>query len=790
VNDSTLAFAALGSLPTPVGVVGADGVLRLCNRAWSAADSPLGALAGRTLEVGAEVEAVLATSDRASARELAARLRDTLDGRRSAAEVAFSAPDAEGRERRHRARVEPAGPRAPGMVVLTVFAVDAPAEEGDPSATVRDQPGDPEPGPRDVLSGLPDVFLLTSADLTRLDWASPSYEGVFGRSLEELRRDPRDFLLAVHPHDRERLRASLWRQADGTWRELLRVVRPDGSTRLLRSRAYPVRDGGVVARIVSVFTDVTEMRWNATGGRGPTDRYREIFESCPVGVALIDDKGAVLEANPALAALVDPDAPGRARPPTSVLDLLGPEEHAGTRAALTALATDEVSGWSREAVLHRSGLTTVPVRLQISRLGRRHEDRALALLLVEDISEHRRLETQLRQAQRIESVGRLAGGIAHDFNNIMTVIRGHTDLLLGSIAADDPLKADLEDIQQAAERAAALTGHLLAFSRRNVLQPRLIDLNRVVSGVESMLERVIGEDVELRIEAEPELGVVRADPAQLEQVLLNLVVNSRDAMPRGGRVTIRTFDEELDDTFVEAHLGSSPGPHVALQVADTGEGMEPDTLTRIFEPFFTTKEPGKGTGLGLAMAYGIVKQSGGYIDVVSAPGMGATFTIYLPRVRTEGTRAGEREAAADPGATASPGVRPPREGTVGWETVLVVEDEPRVRALTARVLDSRGFTVLTAESGAAALAAARAYAGTLHLLLTDVVMPGMGGGELAERLQAERAGLRVLFTSGYTDDAVVRQGIVQRDVPFLPKPYSPAELIEHVRAVLDGRKDC
>ncbi len=501
----------------------------------------------------------------------------------------------------------------------------------------------------------------------------------------------------------------------------------------------------------------------------PDERHRAIFLASPVGIALLDGRGYTLEMNPALERLLGGSS-GTPAPP-GVLDALDPDERPQALAALERLCTGTGNGWVRETALHPASGKPVPVRMHVS-ASRSDTGDPLAVVLVEDISERTRLEQQLSQAQRIESVGRLAGGIAHDFNNLVTIIRGHTDLLLDELDADDPLRADLEDIRVAGERAASLTGQLLAFSRRNVLQPRVIDLNSVVRGMEGMLRRTLGEDVALAVELAPELGAVRADPAQMEQILLNLVVNARDAMPRGGRLSIRTFDTVLDQQFVATHLGSSAGPHVAIEVRDTGHGMDEDTMALIFEPFFTTKDPGKGTGLGLAMTYGIVKQSGGYITVESRPGDGTTFCIYLPRVEAP--------------VPASPAPRAESGDAAGCGTILVVEDEPALRQLTARVLESRGYGVLAAATGQEAMLTARTHPGRLDLLLTDVVMPGMGGRELAERLMAEMPGLRVLYTSGYTDDDILRHGVSERDAPFLAKPFTPDELVERVRALLDS----
>jgi PAS domain S-box-containing protein len=391
---------------------------------------------------------------------------------------------------------------------------------------------------------------------------------------------------------------------------------------------------------------------------------------------------------------------------------------------------------------------------------------------IEDITERVALEEQLRQAQKMEAVGRLAGGVAHDFNNLLTVINGYGDLVIGLLPEDHPARDPVAQILRAGERAAALTRQLLAFSRQQLLTLRLLDLNAVVADLDKMLRRLIGEDVELVCLTDPRLGPVKADPGQIEQVLLNLVVNARDAMPTGGRLTIETRRVELDEAYARTHPDARPGPHALVRVTDTGTGMDAATLARIWEPFYTTKGAGKGTGLGLAMVYGIVKQSEGHVAVTSEPGRGSTFRIYLPQAADAG-----RSAKSNPGAAGVPR---------GSETVLLAEDEQPVRALTRRVLQGCGYTLLEAGDGVEALQVAAAHDGRIDLLLSDVVMPRMGGRELAERLKALHPVARVLFLSGYTDDAVVRHGVQEDQVAFLQKPFTPARLALKVREVLDS----
>ena len=381
----------------------------------------------------------------------------------------------------------------------------------------------------------------------------------------------------------------------------------------------------------------------------------------------------------------------------------------------------------------------------------------------------RQSEAQLRQAQKMEAVGQLAGGVAHDFNNLLTVITGRTELLLLRLAADDPHRRDVELVRKTADRAAALTQQLLAFSRKQMLQPRVLDLNGVVSGMAQMLKPLIGETIDLETTLDPVLGRVKADPAQIEQIVLNLAVNARDAMPQGGRLTIETGNVELDAAFVRAHPGASAGPHVMLAVRDTGTGMSPDVQAHLFEPFFTTKGVGKGTGLGLATVYGIVKQHGGYIRVESAPGAGTVVRVYFARV------------APAPETAAVSADTPP---SVGSGIVLVVEDESELRELATEVLEIAGYTVLSAPGPSAALEIARRHVGPIHLLLTDVVMPEMSGRDLADRLVRARPTIKILYMSGYTNDAIVHHGVLDPGTVLLQKPFTPDRLTRMVGDLL------
>ena len=390
---------------------------------------------------------------------------------------------------------------------------------------------------------------------------------------------------------------------------------------------------------------------------------------------------------------------------------------------------------------------------------------------VRDVTDQRRLQQQVLQSQKMEAVGRLAGGVAHDFNNLLTVITSYSDLLLEDLAPGDAKRDDLEQVRKAADGAAALTRQLLAFSRQQVVEPRVVSLNTVVEGLQKILRRVIGEDIELTITLAPDLESVRADVGQLEQVLMNLVVNARDAMPTGGRLTVETANVEHDPEYARDREAAAVRRFAMLAVTDTGCGMDEATKARIFEPFFTTKDVGKGTGLGLATVYGIVKQAGGFIWVYSEPGQGTSFKIYLPAV----------DATAE-GTTAASTTPAPR----GTETVLLVEDAAAVRAVTKQMLERQGYTVLEAPDGEAGLRLAQRHRGVIHLLLTDVVMPRVGGRELAEQLARLRPDMKVLYASGYTDDSVVRHGILESGTAYLQKPFSPESLARKVRDVLDA----
>jgi PAS domain S-box-containing protein len=426
--------------------------------------------------------------------------------------------------------------------------------------------------------------------------------------------------------------------------------------------------------------------------------------------------------------------------------------------------------------LHKNG-TEIPLEVSFGELaeGGHH----LFTGIVRDISEKRAaeeahgvLEEQYRESQKMDAIGQLAGGIAHDFNNLLTVITGYCELLRDDLGSASHHQTDLAEIERAAERAASLTRQLLAFSRRQILEPRVLSLSDSLRAMEPMLKRLIGEHIDVVVRTPPEIGHIKADAGQIEQVILNLGINARDAMPDGGTLLLELMDVELDVSYTRQHVDASPGPHVMLAVSDTGGGMDAATAARVFEPFFTTKPKGQGTGLGLSTVHGIVKQSGGIIGVYSEPGAGTTFKVYLPRV--------DAPIDVTPAATTV-------ETRHGSETILLLEDEDAVRGLAERVLEQHGYRVLAAATPGEALGLAAGCKGGLHLLLSDVVLPGMSGTSLAHKLLADHPGLSVLYMSGYTDGAIVQNGVLERDTPFIQKPFTPEALLRKVRAVLDRR---
>ena len=498
---------------------------------------------------------------------------------------------------------------------------------------------------------------------------------------------------------------------------------------------------------------------------------RMLIESLPMGLVITDEKGNITDLNESLVRMF-----GYSREELlgQTVETLLPERlrnsHQGHRAGYIKNPHARPMGRGMELVARRKDGTEFPVEVCLGPLATQYG--TLVSATVVDITERKKIEQQLRLAQRMEAIGQLAGGIAHDFNNLLAVIMGSADILIDALPRGDPLGRKVEMIRSAGSSAADLVRQLLAFSRQQMVQPLVLDLRKIIGRNQAMLRRIIGEDIEFNVLVEDSVGSIKADPGQIEQVLLNLAANARDAMPKGGRLTIRASNVELDESDRKKHAPVVPGPYIMLTIEDTGCGMDLKTQARIFDPFFTTKELGKGTGLGLATVYGIVKQTGGYIWVYSEVGHGTVFRVYLPRVGTALPTA-EREPL-------------PLEELHGSETILVAEDSESLREMAEEYLESIGYTVLSAVSGEKALQRAKDFQGPIHLLLTDVVMPEMSGPELANHMSSLRPGVKIIFTSGYTDDAMARQGILDQNVAFIQKPYRPKALAKKIRQVLNG----
>jgi len=571
------------------------------------------------------------------------------------------------------------------------------------------------------------------------------------------------------PADRPRWQA-LMDQA-GLVRDFeVRYRRRDGTVIWVRETARVVRGSdGRAMYYEGSLEDITERREAERAREQSERRFRALVEHSADGIALVSAEAVVTYASPSVTRILGftpEELAGR-----NGFELVHPEDLALAQETSARLVREP--GAARSVgirVRHKDGGWRILEGTASSLL----RDPSVGAIVVNfrDVSERRGLEDRLRQAQKMEAVGQLAGGVAHDFNNVLTAISGFTEILLEDLEPTDRRRQDVEEIRRSVDRATALTGQLLAFSRRQILQPVFLDLNAVVARMDKMLRRLIGEDVVLNTREAPGLWPVSADPGQLEQVVVNIAVNARDAMPGGGELTLETANITMDKAYAREHPPAEPGDYVMLAVSDTGHGMDVETQRRVFEPFFTTKASGKGTGLGLATVYGIVKQSGGFIWVYSEPGHGTTFKVYLPR--------------SSGGALALPAPEPSADIAGGTETILLIEDDDVVRGLARRMLAAKGYTVLESKSGAEALDICCRHAGAVHLLLTDVVMPEMGGRDVAQRVAGLRPEVRVVYMSGYTEDAVVRHGVLAADVAYVQKPFTSDSLARKVRDALDA----
>jgi two-component system cell cycle sensor histidine kinase/response regulator CckA len=530
-------------------------------------------------------------------------------------------------------------------------------------------------------------------------------------------------------------------------------------------------------KLKGLEASTNEYRRTIEALRESEERFHEIWDEAPVGYHELDRQGKILRVNRTELEMLGYTAGEMLGQP--VWNFYA-EEKVTRHVILSKIAGDVSFHDTFERTALRKDGTTLPV-LVVDRITRGKDGRITGIRsTVEDLTERRRTEETLRRSeeqllqwQKVEAIGRLAGGVAHDFNNLLMTIKGCSELLLNDFDRRDPRRDEVEEIRKAAERATSLTRQLLAFGRRQVLQPQVLDLNVVVSNMNKMLHRLIGEDVQLNTVLAPDLWPVKVDPGQIEQVLMNLAVNARDAMPQGGQLTLETANVIHDEEYAREHISVSPGFYVMLAVSDTGMGMDKETQSHLFEPFFTTKEKGKGSGLGLSTAYGIVKQSGGNIWAYSELGRGTTFKIYMPRVE-KATKRYKPKASA---ATVAPG---------GTETILLVEDEDSVRAMVSKVLQSKGYTVLQASHGQEALQISDGHQGPIHLMVTDVVMPHMSGRELAEKLAAIRPEMGVLYMSGYPDKTIIHHGVLEAGTAFLQKPFTLNALEWKVREVLDA----
>jgi two-component system cell cycle sensor histidine kinase/response regulator CckA len=601
---------------------------------------------------------------------------------------------------------------------------------------------------------------------------SLSYQRVLGYSREELQAS--SSFEQIHPDDQERVKSAAEEaRRSGIGKTLeYRLRHRNGDWLVLESTSSVIlSEKGEPEKLVIVNRDVTERKRAEEALRRSETGFKSVVEDAPYGIYRASAAGRFLQVNPALQKMLGYESTEGLFTKNIATDIF---RHAGEYDRLIELLGRSEEIKDVEMEWNRRDSTPITVRVSGRRVDGENGGPAYFEVFAEDVTEKRVLEKQLRMAQKMEAIGRLSGGIAHDFNNLLGVIIGYSRVLKRELGASNGLFEHALEIEKAGQRAASLTKQLLAFSRQQVLTPAVLNLNTLASDMEKMLPQLLGEDIEVTLALDPQLGNVKADQSQVEQVIMNLAVNARDAMPTGGKLKIATTNVQLDEAYTRLHPGSRVGSYVLLSVTDTGIGMDPATLTHIFEPFFTTKERGKGTGLGLATVYGIVKQSNGYTGVDSTPGKGTSFQIYLPR--HTGQSVAEEQEHVSP------------DMLRGSETILLVEDSEPLRKLVETFLNSAGYRVFSADSGESALEVSTGIGRQLDLLLTDVVMPGMNGRVLAEHLLPRQPGMKVLYMSGYTDTFIAGHGVLEPGTHLLHKPFTEEVFLRKVREVLDGGK--
>jgi two-component system, cell cycle sensor histidine kinase and response regulator CckA len=705
-----------------------------------------------------EVEAMVHPDDR---KILSERYRDQLAGKSISPRFEFRALKKDGTEivlEMHTSLVEFNGKPAIQGICMDI------TERKKAENALRES----EERFRMIAETMDEIFWIFDVDQKVATYLSPAFDRIWGFSRSRVVDSPEPIWDPVHPEDRELVHKVVDLMAAGRLHDYeYRIIRPDGSIRYLWNRGFPVKDkNGRIIRYIGVTQDVTEWRQAEEALKESREYLNQIINCIGDPIFVKDREHRIVLVNDAMctfAGLPHERLIGSSEIPEAVAAIIWEQEESVFRTGKEHVSEDTLvdgQGVNRTLLTKKSPLTDKNGKKQI--VG-----------VLRDITEYKRLESQFLQAQKMEAIGVLAGGVAHDFNNLLNVINGYAELMMDGMDLDNPMVKDLEQIREAGRRAAALTSQLLAFGRKQIMQPEIFDLNKVISGMQSMLSRMIGEDIEIGANFHPDPMLINADPGKIQQVVMNLVVNARDAMPNGGQLTIQTTRVDFEESYIKEHTMTKPGPYVMLAISDNGIGMDTETQARIFEPFFTTKSKEKGTGLGLSTVYGIVKQSGGFIWVYSEPGKGTTVKVYFPC---------EHEPAAAATLVTSPDL-----SIRGSETVLIVEDEEAVRALASRILRDRGYTVLEAADGMEALRIAQEFENRIHLVLTDVIMPGVGGRLLVSSLEEVRPGIKSLFISGYTDDAIVHQGILDTGVAFLQKPFSVEGLVRKVREVLNSR---